>query len=273
MGDYLRTVAAKALGEAIVRPRVPSLFEPPAGSLSARLMSVPLKRAEEIIRPEIEPFQPPAVITQKREPEKQQEGRGSADAGPVPRPQAIRSIRDLPAASTAQSMPRMNPHESRQVTPAAEIADRRVPLPDPPALRRPPQGHDARVDSGPARPQKATEQPPPTMRRIFQPRPEKPDTPVHRREAPATVAPDRAPDPIRHAVPTPALTANHAAAVRTKEAQLDRAPDAGPSIEVVIGRVTVNAVMTPAAPARVAAAPPPPLLSLDQYLKQRGAGR
>jgi len=44
----------------------------------------------------------------------------------------------------------------------------------------------------------------------------------------------------------------------------------GPQINVVIGRVSVQAIMPQAASQRVAPPPPAPLLSLEQYMKQRG---
>src|SRR2546425_866158 len=36
MGDYLKQVAARALGKTNVRPRMPSLFEPPVAALGTR---------------------------------------------------------------------------------------------------------------------------------------------------------------------------------------------------------------------------------------------
>jgi hypothetical protein len=51
---------------------------------------------------------------------------------------------------------------------------------------------------------------------------------------------------------------------------VDQANEVGPNISVVIGRVSVQAVMQQAAAVRPPLSPPAPLLSLDQYLKQRG---
>jgi len=66
---------------------------------------------------------------------------------------------------------------------------------------------------------------------------------------------------------SPAVTAQNAFPMEKHEG----APKNQPSINVVIGRIMVEAVL-PAAPARPQAlAIPPPKLSLEDYLKQRGA--
>jgi len=52
-----------------------------------------------------------------------------------------------------------------------------------------------------------------------------------------------------------------------------RAEPAAPAIHVTIGRVEVRAVSAPAEPARPRERKAPPLLSLDQYLRQRNEGR
>ena len=52
-----------------------------------------------------------------------------------------------------------------------------------------------------------------------------------------------------------------------------RAEPAPPTIQVTIGRVEVRAVTAPAEAARPREGKAPPLLSLDQYLRQRNEGR
>lgn len=52
-----------------------------------------------------------------------------------------------------------------------------------------------------------------------------------------------------------------------------RAEPATPTIQVTIGRVEVRAVTAPTEPARARERKAPPLLSLDQYLRQRNEGR
>jgi hypothetical protein len=284
MGDYLNHVAARVSGlPAAVRPRLPSLFEPPKPLASTRLSSVFNARrdgegfhsvTEEVdaavpaassasaataprvhrVRPAPPPPQPTEAIDDRvslHEP----------SAAPTPRP-VTRRVAESSAPQAHQEfsepshahtitpvvIPRPAGHEDRPAAPRHRNAS--IETSEVRALGQaaPPHSLSPRFDSAPSEP--------PLVREVH----------AIDRLAPAPAQPGRAapvvPAPVQYAsAPKPAPPVFFNEAVE----------NAAPSVQVVIGRVTVQAV-TP--PPHVAPAPPrprAPRLSLEDYLKQREA--
>ena len=105
----------------------------------------------------------------------------------------------------------------------------------------------------------------------------RPPSPKHRASVPSLLAGTRCETLPRAARIRPALTPRvtpTAMTPRSAAEQREPGPAATPTIRVTIGRVEVRAIVPPApAPPRAAPARSGPMISLDEYLKQRNGGR
>ena len=128
MGDYLNHVAARAVGTAeSVRPRTPSLFEPPAAAQSPRLAVLPRLRAERESGPEIE-----MPGTEQR-------------AAEAPAPATRLDVQRAAAPVLEQAVRRETPTVDREARPASRLAERLPVVTPPPAILR----ETARAVTGP----------------------------------------------------------------------------------------------------------------------------
>lgn len=321
MGNHLNKVTAEALGRSIaVKPRVPSLFEPPPVSLSARFTAFPSLKAERETRLDPDHHLPSRVaplalkhrlredhvrpandvnderFSIARNASSHWQSRAAADLAPgqeevhggdrqgtserqerqtddQPKPLRIigRKRKEAPPTGPAVSTVRE--------ADVMELAPKQLCWAEPgitPALSLKPEGkepevrenkQEARADfrrfssqrqktsgvgprsQGPVlQEQQSAED---TVRDSGSDRARR-DTVFWRRETVASTE--------RPALRVPALPV----------AELKKGEETTPNISVVIGRVSVQAVMPQPAPARLVLPPPAPLLSLEQYMKQRG---
>jgi hypothetical protein len=278
MGSYLHNVAARVLGQSLsVQPRVPSLFEPPAASMANRLTPfmnfkpAPAWHEEsESAAHESWRFHPQLervadttgpISTHNNQPELQTQDQSRAQIRPsfeqrqterdtrkAIRPQSTESDRSLLAEIATQPKPRnvlanFLSDETRSAVPPERTA--RI---------------ESMARSLPLAPQIGEREL--SLTNSSEPRPAKsePRFEADSRTARLSVSPAPHGVPQRPpATPTPPAERN-----------VDQANEVGPNISVVIGRVSVQAVMQQAAAVRPPLSPPAPLLSLDQYLKQRG---
>jgi hypothetical protein len=272
MASYLHNVAARVLAQSVsVQPRLPSLFEPPATSLSARL--VPFTNLRPV--PDGQEGHEPAVLASTVGP--QPEGRMSAtlptahdnsrrkqgkDQDP---PQALhpaeerKTGRDKPAplvphgresddSILAENPP---PRPRPRIAPATFISDEIrsvVPPTNDASARAPADGFPSAVLTRPeSRPHA--------------------DPIAQRASEPSALEFDARP-PRASQPPAPLPLTQQPAAVTVPS--VSHAVEPGPNVSVVIGRVSVQAVMPQPFAVRPPSPPPAPLLSLEQYLKQRG---
>ena len=270
MGDYLKLVADRSQGKpAAVQPRVPSLFEPPPAAVSARLR----------------PFQ---TFTYKSGPDRPAEYSGprvpmtaQAEASPVTRnrreePSSAAEITNQSKRPSGKVENEPSPAEIRR--PIAQPLDTAITrevervitrAQEPVSLQSRPKaagqleddaGENAGRPVSQSRRQKASQQEKPVNQEerfnVSSRKLEKPVQPkqeIIHRPAPQPVAP---------------LALNQQAQ-RSVSLVAEPIEDSRPVINVVIGRVSVNAVTERAPlPVRVPQ-PSAPTLSLDQYLKQR----
>jgi|GEM_PF-3501560 len=272
MGDYLKLVADRSQGKPVaVQPRVPSLFEPPPAAVSARLR----------------PFQ---TFTYKSGPDRPAEYLGprvpmtaeaQAEASPVTgnrreEPSSAAEITNQSKRPSVKVDNEPSPAEIRR--PIAQPLDTAITrevervitrAQEPVSLQSRPKaagqleddaGENAGRPVSQSKRQKASQQEKPVNQEerfnVSSRKLEKPVQPkqefIHR-PAPQPVAP---------------LALNQQAQ-RSVSLVAEPIEDSRPVINVVIGRVSVNAVTERAPlPVRVPQ-PSAPTLSLDQYLKQR----
>jgi hypothetical protein len=284
MGSYLNHVAAKALEQPIaLQPRVPSLFEPPPALRSARLGPLPFLKVEPETRLDSGDSGPPhdwsprgrirnwetRVATggdqesgSERQTRDADRTKGSRIMGHKARQTApaepaalsVSKAESTPSAveSVARTKPRIVPADGPGREPARSDAA------EPPKL--------AETGIAPQRPKLSPTEPRPESTRRKQPPDGDSEFPVFVRHEQRSVAADaRAEVPTYSQPPTP----KPLAFPRTEPNDAQE-KDGGFSVSVVIGRVNVQAVLSQPAPARLAHPAPAPLLSLEQYLKQRG---
>ncbi len=296
MGDYLNQLTSRVSGtQAAVRPRLPSLFEPPRGLAATRVSSLfpaqPQPREE---APLVEDLSTRSTLSDQR-------------------PQ-IRAAYEKPAS--ASRLITLSQHEPKPDKPA-------LPHPAfvPSAMERPPivrarptresLRHEERTERGerddaareplrpatPSLPLNNSEEPNSVARRetnklvVRRPDPEVTgretlslsSAPQRRRteaareftpaqQQHATEKPLTPPAPARPAEGVHAVTNfNPARAARETPviARTEPLEDSSPSVQVVIGRVIVQAIAPPPALAPPAPRPQTPRLSLEEYLKQR----
>lgn len=277
MSDFLGRLAARTLGLApVVAPRLPSLFEPPAGpvALPAALTERPalgLEEEEHDAVPEPRPTPPRRPDTARG----QREPAGEAPARTVPLRSAGRREREpTPDAAAAPRTAPPVPVSARVVPGAVEGPRGRVAPPSPArASRSAREGSlDGRATAGPEVraplgsatvgpvaaglapvPRAAREEPAKPARAAAASVPAQPPAPGSSLPSPlGSLAPSRLP----HFPQLAALTT------------AGRRSEPPPRVEVTIGRIEVRATSTAsAAPARRAAASSVP--SLDDYLRRR----
>jgi hypothetical protein len=304
MTDYLDRIVARGLDGAVaVRPRPRPLFEDgsrdgPSPSEVAEEPAfvrspVPLSGAR---RPPAERPPVPAAArpVQLAAPTTWPEGTAPRTPPPIPpsgaertRPASVRAARPVAVTPShqlvagalpepRQAAPHTGPRRAR-ATPspgpvAAEKEDGRRPAPEPQERPAPPPTQRPRV-----RPRSSEVTSPPSP----QPEPARVEsTPAgpSATDAPRESVSLRPPDAPSPRPPLGARTIEPSSLHRP--APPDRSPrDAGaperaapaPTVHVTIGRVEVRATHAPAASARPRSAPPP-VMSLDEYLKRRAEG-
>jgi hypothetical protein len=273
MSNYLRNVAHRAAGASLLRPRVPSRFEPVAGIGPAmnHFREVVTEREAEAPRAsrvKETHLPPPPVLHRTAEPQVRHEEarattppatRHTAEERAVNRktpeidqPRPVRESRTqtdsvADTATTTRSIrPEITqePSDTRVLISRDTLAERAQPQQEP---IRP----TVRIDVPVAVPSAAQLFPAPTPERQPERRAPvmKAETQIRSREFPVTPAPARYAQP---AVPQTEIAA--------------------PSIHVTIGKVTVQATL-PAAPVHVPARTPAhngPRLTLERYLDRRG---
>jgi hypothetical protein len=283
MASYLNHVAAKAVGQtAALQPRVPSLFEPPPALRSARLTPFPFLKVDSDTRFDSADSSTPQLDWRSRNlrrPETpvasiddQHSGRqgqiADKDPGPVSRitghkrrePVPIEPVlsaadetTDTPSTPDSRTKPRIVPlaatrteHARADAIGPPESADIGITAPSPKA----PPLRAARSEATPPGEPDARD---PDQR--LSTRPE-----VH-----DVTPPERAEVVTQSLRPVPRVPT-----FRRAEARDGEDTERGFSVSVVIGRVNVQAVLPQPAPVRLTHSAPAPMLSLDQYLKQRG---
>ena len=285
MGDYLTNLTARVSGVSpAVRPRLPSLFEPPAALPPARLASLvsQLHRDREHLQSETEEVEAPtpaSSLAPAAQPSHAQRIRRAEPAPPSSEtPEAAISPKDSPPALLPK--PRVSAvadppvSEARPQSPAPQPPKPAVPVVLPQLLR-----HADRSSRPP------TVQPPSQSERneshIAAETGTQSKSPAVHETRPAEIRVHREVrvEERQSAAPTsPVLPVMVPPAPRAKSLKptqpvffTEPAETSAPSVQVVIGRVTVQAV-TPSASANPAPPrSPAPRLSLEDYLKQREA--
>ncbi|HME35227.1 MAG TPA: hypothetical protein VKF84_08310 [Candidatus Sulfotelmatobacter sp.] len=278
MGNYLSHVAARALGQSpALQPRVPSLFEPPPALRSARLGPFPSLKTDPNTRVDAgDSLTAPSPQTRTRRRETRavstddhSSGERGSDGDPAPRITGHK-LRTPNAAEQAAAPADGN----RYVQPAQEIS-----------VHPRPQIVPAAANAAPA-PAGAREASLESDTRVTKPRgtavagigsrleksfPRDPQIGVSEKRLPerpeerSAAAPERKEIPAHSQRPAPQSLAFPPAGTKDADNR-----DGGFSVSVVIERVNVQAVMPQPAPVRAARSSPAPMLSLEQYMKQRG---
>jgi hypothetical protein len=279
MGSYFNHVAAKVLGRPVVlQPRVPSLFEPPPALRMARLGPIPFLNANPESRPASADSLPsgnlpsltrPSTPTsssysdeqaseRRRPPANQDQAVGQRILGrkreqPVAFQTDAVDGGETVGASVATEKP-LRPKS--QIVPASpsRTEQRGAKCADPPMLtgaevttwRQSPS--DERRSEITVRQEPA----PPVLDPLSSMRPET-----------RVLATDRTESSISSSRPT--SNAPDFQIIDSRESK-----DSGLSVSVVIGRVNVQVALPQPAPVRLSRPTPPPMLSLEQYMKQRG---
>jgi hypothetical protein len=293
--SYLDNLVARHLPEtAVIQPRPVSLFEPwPGSAAGATSFSVPAASEEETAVP------PPAAL-----PTTTPSVPAIADSLPPPPPSptpamraAQQSASPTPTPATPPAALPSPPHHAPTPRPASPEPTRRPrrqqPVDDTPAAikpalpRQPALAPAIPVNVIPATPHHQAEpqpakethtpaiireqitllksvtetppQPTPTLVEIVREQPIQPMPPVT--AAPAAIRPEQ----IKPFIPANGRSANHQPPVTPP-------PEPAPTVQITIGRIEVRA--TPPPPAKAEQKQPrTPVLSLDDYLRQRNGGR
>jgi len=285
MGSYLNNVAAKALGQSVaLRPRVLSLFEPPPALRSARLAPFPSLKADPDTRLDSGDSAAPQHDWWSR-------GRMSRRETPVASADGEQNAGERQAHDSDQAtVSRITGHKRRQpvsIEPAAlsrDETDGVAHAPEGPAPAKPritpaaaPRTEKVRSDA--IEPSKGTDTGIASQLRRASPDAESrsdatsrkedrrdPEQSVSARpEVRSVAAPERAEVAAHSLRPAPKTPTFPRADARDAEEK-----ERGFSVSVVIGRVNVQAVLPQPAAFRLAHSSPAPLLTLEQYLKQRG---
>ena len=281
MEHYLKLVTNRVQGRAAggIQPRMPSLFEPPVLNVSARLPR-------------------PAGIFDQAEHRSSPaaEGRGDAAAHSLFAPSAVPALREraIQAGQGLLAHNRKDDYRIAREQPA--MLPLRPPGP-PPVPAAPPaaprQGSAATAATASPQPSVTMAREESAAARSLHPEPRQPalTTQPLKPQAGDSLRTRTVTAPVEHTVVRHLVDGAGPAPVdkiqiRPREMDLgaarppagwsqprvllnDSVEDTRPQINVVIGRVSVNAVTETAPPARRSAAAPPPALSLDRYLEQR----
>jgi len=282
MNDYLSTLAARGLNQApVVQPRLGSIFEP-AANQSRPLAESVWGEEERFVEQRISPREsghrrPTRQSSPTFVPSPTASGASASDALPVRAAQPL----DEPSATSQghivsplapASPPVISQPAVRVETPSIQAA--------PPAIRHSdpaqplvdnPSRHDKEFSSRPTHPP-GSPVIEPVIQRAEAPRVGLAETDGTGRDTSQLSKPSAQlaePSVIAPVVPHPQPTQH-----RTEDYPLaslrQLATKAGPTIQVTIGRVEVRAIVPPApTPPRPVEAPRGPMLSLEEYLKQR----
>lgn len=264
MSDFLLDLARRSLGVGpVLKPVIPSLLEPletaaggeawvgemttgvqddrPATQVNAESLSQEAHREKKgepsLVEHTIE--RPPTIVDP-----------AAPEVPPVPAPATVPMT--AVTRSEVQEHPASEPHPNERMVSRVEIVRERT---ERIREERTSERHDVEVR---------------TERTIVHDRPVRvplPATPrLEQPPAPTAGAPARRPDPpvarLRTTIPPPSPAPSR------EPSQLTPSE---PSVRVHIGRVEVRAVFPPAAPVLETRQPqPPPVMTLEEYLKQRG---
>ena len=261
MRDYLGHLTNRVLRGTNVHPRVPSLFEPPALTAAARDTFVPARAREHEFARDMDVHrikEQPRAVRSERPVEEARRIRRVEPAEQAP----LLPTRTAPAQPIEQKVPEVR-HET--------VLERR------PAIVRPVPA----PESGPAAAPRGVPERAPVFAPAQREQAVRPLAPMEkpRRESEVrarTRAIDGA-EARKTALPRDPIPVRPSAVIPPRQTRLLQdplgAPEPAPSVSVVIGRVTVQAVMPATPVARGASGPPSPKLSLDQYLERRGGRR
>jgi hypothetical protein len=281
MGNYLTSVAAKLQpgGQeraASLHPRIPSLFEPPLAALSARFTPTPRLRFDPDARAGVDRVTSALYLQfgsrlRAQEPENQD-------------PAAY------PIAKPLSNQPPANPLPIAQAKTVSVAFEPRTPVREieaPPTI--PPFRPTARIRSAallkPESPESdaTIAEPKKAAFRMLMRDPESSEvgSPSEQRklakhdvdrmvEHKAALGESRNESLTRPHQPVASDSQATAIPGWSRSQHIPPEATSDPSVNVVIGRVVVQAIHPPPPPLRVAPAPPTPMLTLEQYLKQRG---
>lgn len=294
MGDYLNHLMGRVSGvQAAVRPRLPSWFEPPRGLAATRLSYIfPPQRAEREETQRLEEFSSTIAAPIPRLPARQERSATVTPAiilrdpahGPLksdPQPLSAQPGTERPPIvytkhvresvrhdakedreerddvnkqqlrSAAQSMQPRNMEEAELFPPRTGIKK--------PIVRRPDKDSDTA--------QRDTLVPAPQRRRMETARETIPALEQRTTETPlAQAAPVRPAESMQNVRNLSSVRAFRQAPVVVRTEPLE---DSAPSVQVVIGRVIVQAIAPPPPPVPQAPRAQAPRLSLEEYLRQR----
>jgi hypothetical protein len=261
MADYLKSLVARVSQKTpALSPRVPSLFEPPPGLLSVPL---PMTTRRQTTPPVAAPTTP---IATNADPQPQVPAAAAArraDTAPVPEMQvAVEVSNDTPA-------PRLVRSSKPQSEPATLEPDLEIVEAEPVASVRP---LIARAHPEPTAPVVAETAP--TIRPTFAPT-RAPQEPVAAGLQPTRT--DRgAPEPVQtvNVAPSPQRSqepARQSPSLREQATRSQEVADQRPVVNVVIERLSVQAVTNTSSPPRPSAPAPAPSMSLEQYLQRRSS--
>jgi len=283
MADYLKSMAARATGQtsASVRPKIPSLFEPPPALLSAHLIPFRTQSADSPLESSavVEASQPSLHIAPGPRIPGEKQDRVRRARRPEHEPEVQPSVE--PVNITASPRPSVLPGTAATAEPVASAT---IPVPTPrhqDTDRTEPRVGSAQSEETPRPPLQTPHRTSDDVALQHQPR--QPNTvdetavvaqPRHRAREVVNEVVER----VRHketvAQPLPAIERAEAAHSNSQpqvHSYWPAAPvrDTRPVINVTIGRVVVDTVTEKAsAPSRTTKAAGP-VLSLDRYLEQR----
>jgi hypothetical protein len=284
MGSYLHDIAARALGQSsTLQPRVPSLFEPPPALRSARLTPFPFLKADSESCMDSGDSTTPQQDWRSRSLSRRETPVASSDNQPG------KSDSDKPGGDHADAsrITGRNRRQAASTEPAALCADETEPVPSAPDSRakprivpavvtstgqvrsdanEPPKGRDAGIVV--ARLRKNSPAMEPRSKATYRKEPDVTDSEPRASMRPGVrnvEAPERAEVAALSLRPAPRTPTFPRAEARNVEDT-----DGVFSVSVVIARVNVQAVLPQPTPVRLAHPSPAPLLSLEQYLRQRG---
>lgn len=262
MGDFLGQLLARSFDQTeVIRPRRTGLFEP---SQPARDLPWPDEEPTDSAAPAPLPAAPPS-------------GRLALEPQHMPRsapPEAAAPLRLRPRPETPASQPASAPHSKQPSVvnepPATAAAALRPPPVQPQPTSPPPREQVRDASRAPTVVEQTLLQP--VVERITEtsrqaatpPRTATPTSPPEMPDARAAA------DVLRPAPQVEASGVVQSPVVRAGRQAATPTPAASPTIHVTIGRVEVRA-SSPAEPAR-RTRPQPPVMSLDEYLEQRGSG-
>jgi hypothetical protein len=288
MGNYLNRLTARVSGtQKAVRPQLPSLFEPPTGLKSARIASMFAARRE---RPEEESpaveNTPRTVVTGRSAPQAPPaQEKPALPALPVTFKEHSEKVEPQPAVTqpSMQSRPmvrtrqviepvlREEKRESRESESRLQATQHATEFPawqkeeaaPAPLTHEQKQPAVLRAKTGMTEPSLLL---PSSWQRVAEMAREALRLPEERAvENPATPPITALPSPSTHVPAIAPVQPNRQPVIPRIEAREDTAP----SVQVVIGRVTVQAIAPPPSPAAPAPRPHVPRLSLEEYLRQR----